>query len=91
MKNKYLKKQSIDTDKDVAYWFDSRKENMKFISENDCDVNFMLFKQAAGTGWDCPRAHVLVMFREITSPTFHTQTIGRILRMLSLILLMIIN
>lgn len=78
---KYLKKQSIDTDKDVAYWFDSRKENMEFISENDCDINFMLFKQAAGTGWDCPRAHILVMYREITSPTFHTQTIGRILRM----------
>ena len=78
---KYLKKQSIDTDKNVAYWFDSRKENMEFISENDCDINFMLFKQAAGTGWDCPRAHILVMFREITSPTFHTQTVGRILRM----------
>ena len=78
---KYLKKQSIDTDKDVAYWFDGREKNMEFISDNNCDINFMLFKQAAGTGWDCPRAHILVMFREIISPTFHTQTIGRILRM----------
>ena len=77
----YLKKQKIDAEKNVAYWFDSRKENMEFISQNDCDINFMLFKQAAGTGWDCPRAHILVMYREITSPTFHTQTIGRILRM----------
>ncbi len=40
----------------------------------------MLFKQAAGTGWDCPRAHILVMFREIQSPTFYVQTVGRILR-----------
>ncbi len=41
----------------------------------------MLFKQAAGTGWDCPRASVLVMFREIKKETFYTQTVGRILRM----------
>jgi hypothetical protein len=31
----------------------------------------MLFKQAAGTGWDCPRAHVLVMYREINSASFY--------------------
>lgn len=54
---------------------------MEFISDNDCPVDYMLFKEAAGTGWDCPRAHILVMFREINSPTFKTQTIGRILRM----------
>ena len=36
---------------------------------------------AAGTGWDCPRAQILVMFRDIKSETFHTQTIGRIVRM----------
>ena len=28
------------------------------------DADFMLFKQAAGTGWDCLRAHILVMFRK---------------------------
>ena len=41
----------------------------------------MIFKVAPATGWDCPRADILVMFREITSPTFHTQIIGRIKRM----------
>ena len=41
----------------------------------------MIFKVAPATGWDCPRAEILVMFREITSPTFHTQIIGRIKRM----------
>jgi type III restriction enzyme len=44
-------------------------------------VSFLLFKQAAATGWDCPRASVLVMFREIKNPTFAIQTVGRILRM----------
>jgi len=76
----YLKEQGIKNGK-IAKWFDKKKENLESISENDDDVDFMLFKQAAGTGWDCPRAYVLVMFREIKSNTFYTQTIGRILRM----------
>lgn len=70
----------IDKNK-IAYWFDNRRENMDNIADNDNPVEFMLFKQAAGTGWDCPRAHILVMYREIKSNTFRTQTLGRILRM----------
>lgn len=65
----------------IAKWFDNKKENLDFIADNDSEVDFMLFKQAAGTGWDCPRASVLVMFREIKKETFYTQTVGRILRM----------
>ena len=41
----------------------------------------MIFKVAPATGWDCPRADILVMFREINNPSFHTQIIGRIKRM----------
>ncbi len=74
------KEKNISKDK-IAYWFDGRKENMENITDKDNKVEFMLFKYAAGTGWDCPRAHVLVMYREIKSNTFHTQTLGRILRM----------
>lgn len=76
----FLKEKGIEEHK-IALWFDGKKKNMEFISDNDCPVEYMLFKEAAGTGWDCPRAHILVMFREINSPTFKTQTIGRILRM----------
>ncbi len=65
----------------IAKWFDKNKENLDFIEDNDSEVDFMLFKQAAGTGWDCPRASVLVMFREIKKEVFYTQTVGRILRM----------
>ena len=67
--------------KQIAKWFDNKKENLDFIADNDSKVDYMLFKQAAGTGWDCPRANVLVMFREIKKETFYTQTVGRILRM----------
>ena len=41
----------------------------------------MIFKQAIDTGWDCPRAQILVRFREIRSIVFEIQTVGRILRM----------
>lgn len=77
----YLRKKKIDINQKVALWFDGKQKNMEFITHNESNVDFMLFKQAAGTGWDCPRAHILVMFREINSATFYTQTIGRILRM----------
>ena len=38
-------------------------------------------KQAVATGWDCPRAHILVKLRENMDETFEIQTIGRIRRM----------
>jgi type III restriction enzyme len=77
----YLQKKNIDIETKIALWFDGKQKNMEFITHNESDVDFMIFKQAAGTGWDCPRAHILVMFREINSASFYTQTIGRILRM----------
>jgi type III restriction enzyme len=76
----YLREKGVD-DNDIAIWLSEKKENLKEIEHNDSPVTFLVFKQAAATGWDCPRASILVMFREIKSPVFHTQTVGRILRM----------
>jgi type III restriction enzyme len=78
--SQYLAGQGIKSSQ-IAKWFDGKQENMSYIRDADSRVDFMLFKQAAGTGWDCPRAYVLVMFREIKSDKFYTQTLGRILRM----------
>lgn len=36
---------------------------------------FLLFKQALATGWDCPRAKILVKLRENMSETFEIQTL----------------
>jgi type III restriction enzyme len=77
----YLRNKGVEIEGRVGMWFDNQKKNLEFIEENNSEVDFLLFKQAAGTGWDCPRAHVLVMFREIQSQTFYAQTVGRILRM----------
>ncbi|MDQ5957620.1 MAG: type restriction enzyme [Patescibacteria group bacterium] len=68
-------------DHEIAIWLSEDKVNLEDITNNTSPVSFLLFKQAAATGWDCPRASVLVMFREIKNPTFAIQTVGRILRM----------
>lgn len=66
----------------LAIWLAEQKsETLEWISEPDNDVEFLVFKQAIDTGWDCPRAHILVKFRESHSETFEIQTVGRILRM----------
>ncbi len=75
-----LKEKGLD-DNEIAIWLSEDKVNLEDITNNTSPVSFLLFKQAAATGWDCPRASVLVMFREIKNPTFAIQTVGRILRM----------
>lgn len=70
-----------ESEHNIAVWLSNDKENLEEIEKNNSKINFLVFKQAAATGWDCPRAGILVMFREIKSPVFHTQTVGRILRM----------
>lgn len=66
----------------LAIWLSEQKsETLDWISEPDNEIEFLIFKQAIDTGWDCPRAHILVKFRESHSETFEIQTVGRILRM----------
>jgi type III restriction enzyme len=76
----YLKGKG-ESEHSIAVWLSEKKENLETIEKKTSSVNFLVFKQAAATGWDCPRAGILVMFREIKTPVFHTQTLGRILRM----------
>ena len=76
----YLKRKGVKND-EIAVWLSQEKENLEDLEKSNSPVSFLLFKQAAATGWDCPRAGVLVMFREIKNPTFAIQTVGRILRM----------
>lgn len=71
-----------ESNKKLAIWTAEQKsETLDWISEPDNEVEFLIFKQAIDTGWDCPRAHILVKFREIHTETFEIQTVGRILRM----------
>lgn len=66
----------------LALWLSKEKSpNLDTITKNDDLCEVLLFKQAIALGWDCPRASVLLIFRELQSMTFTTQTVGRILRM----------
>ena len=50
------------------------------VADRSSPVDVLLFKQGISLGWDCPRAQVLVVFREMASDIFRIQTLGRILR-----------
>jgi len=51
------------------------------VERSDSNVEVLIFKQAIALGWDCPRAQILVLFRQWHSPIFSIQTVGRIMRM----------
>lgn len=65
----------------MAVYLSEDKRNLENISKNDNEVEVLLFKQAIALGWDCPRAYILVLFREWHSEIFSIQTVGRIMRM----------
>ncbi len=65
----------------VSIWMSDDKRNIDGLTENDGQQGFLLMKQAISTGWDCPRAKILVKLREGGSEDFQIQTIGRIRRM----------
>lgn len=62
------------------------EELLSNISTNN--VKVLMFKQAVATGWDCPRACVLLRYRKVARQkdakavsAFDIQTLGRIVRM----------
>ena len=65
----------------VAKWLSEDKKNIDGIEAIDGTPLFLLWKQALSTGWDCPRAKILVKLRDNMSDSFEIQTIGRIRRM----------
>lgn len=78
----YLDYKGITTQNErLAVWLSKTKTNLDGIEGENSPVDVLLFKQAIALGWDCPRAAVLLIFREIKQETFGIQTVGRILRM----------
>lgn len=66
----------------VSKWMSEDKRDLpKNLTANDGIPVFLLMKQAISTGWDCPRAKILIKLREGMSENFQIQTIGRIRRM----------
>lgn len=79
---RYLEAQGLNYEnKQLACWLSDRHENLEGIEANNSDPCAVIIKQAVATGWDCPRAHILVKLRDNMDETFEIQTIGRIRRM----------
>ena len=79
---KYLTQEGFNYENGLlAIWLADRKENVENISENTANQCFLIMKQAISTGWDCPRAKILVKIRENMHEDFEIQTLGRIRRM----------
>ncbi len=69
----------INTDNGrLAIYLSEDKRNLENISKNSNESEVLIFKQAIALGWDCPRAYILVLFREWHSANFSIQTVGRI-------------
>lgn len=79
---KWFANNGVDVDSgNLAVWLAGRHENTDDIQKLDGKQTAIVIKQAVATGWDCPRAHVLVKLRKNMDENFEIQTIGRIRRM----------
>lgn len=78
----FLREKGITEDNGkLKFWCDDKGNfDKKAIKKNNDITEYLVFKTAVATGWDCPSAHILIKFRDGKSETFETQTIGRILR-----------
>ena len=59
-------------------------ENVRYLApsdiQNDPDVRVVFFKTSLNTGWDCPRAEVMMSFRAAADSTYIAQLVGRMVR-----------
>ena len=59
-------------------------EQLRYLApseiNDDPDVKVVLFKTSLNTGWDCPRAEVMMSFRTAVDATLIAQLVGRMVR-----------
>jgi hypothetical protein len=48
--------------------------------QDDTSIRVLIAKEAISTGWDCPRAEVMVSFRPASDATYIAQLLGRMIR-----------
>ncbi|WP_434342433.1 DEAD/DEAH box helicase family protein [Mycoplasma capricolum] len=71
---KYFGSNDVESDIRVG------KITLKEISKNNSDIDVIIFKVGPATGWNIPRACMLVQLRNISSESLTIQTLGRIKR-----------
>lgn len=65
----------------LGIWLSEQKRNVIDVTKLDNKVEYLIIKQAIATGWDAPRAKILIKIRENMGEQFTIQTLGRIRRM----------
>lgn len=59
-------------------------EDLRYLApseiQDDPDVRVVFFKTSLNTGWDCPRAEVMMSFRMAADATYIAQLVGRMVR-----------
>jgi type III restriction enzyme len=59
-------------------------ETVRYVAPSDIqadpDVRVVFFKTSLNTGWDCPRAEVMMSFRAAADSTYIAQLVGRMVR-----------
>jgi len=59
-------------------------EELRYLAPSDIaadpDVRVVFFKSSLNTGWDCPRAEVMMSFRTAVDATLIAQLVGRMVR-----------
>ena len=53
---------------------------LAYASQIDSEIDAIIFKIGPATGWDIPRANMLLQIRNVSSTTLNLQTLGRIMR-----------
>lgn len=67
-------------DKDVVAGVHKIRHLAPSKVSSDPTVKFVFFKMALTTGWDCPRAEVMMSFRRAVDATLIAQLVGRMVR-----------
>lgn len=59
-------------------------EDLRYLApadiQDDPEVRVVFFKTSLNTGWDCPRAEVMMSFRTAADATYIAQLVGRMVR-----------
>lgn len=71
---------TVENGRVVIFTSAVKEGDIENISSPKSNADVLIYKQSISTGWDCPRAQVLVGFRHIKSQVFTIQNIGRFRR-----------
>ena len=71
---------AFQEDRDIEVGGQKIRKIESSMIEQDSLVKVVLFKMSLSTGWDCPRAEVMMSFRRAQDYTYIAQLVGRMVR-----------